>query len=108
MAPPGKIGSTDTLVIARVLEQITAAVQFERIQLAQIAVLNNIAAVCAEDPGEDVPSITATAPCIPTPPLIINHGLDDPEGINFESSDGEFMEHVLFPTESVEEFSDSD
>ena len=67
VAPPGKIGNADTLVIARVLEQISAAVQFERIQLAQIAVLKNVAAVCAEEPGVDVPITPIPAPCIPPP-----------------------------------------
>ena len=108
VAPPGKIGCADTLVIARVLEQISAAAQFERIQLAQIAVLKNIAAVCAEDPGDDVPMTINTAPCIPPPPLNYNHGLDDPEGITFESSDGEYMEHEVPPPEFEDVFSDSD
>jgi len=100
-------------VIARVLEQITAAVQYERIQQAQLSVLSNIAAVCADEPSEDVPSISPTtaSTCIPPPPPptnFINHGLDDPEGINFESSDGEYMEHLAFPHEFEEVFSDSD
>ena len=64
--------------------------------------------MCAEEPGEDVPTIPTTAPCIPPPPLNINHRLDDPEGINFESSDGEYMEHAVFPHEFEEVFSDSD
>ena len=108
VAPPGKIGCADTLVIARVLEQITAAAQFERIQLA---VVNYNAAVCAEGPGDCVPTITNTIPCVSPPPLNYNHGPDDPEGIIFDPSDDEDMEQYnelqRGPVEPPYEFEDT-
>ena len=52
--------------------------------------------------------MTTNTPLSPANSFIrgfINHGLDDPEGINL--SDGEYMEHAVFPSE-LDVFSDSD
>ena len=89
LAPPGKIGCADTLTIARVLEQVTAAAQFERIQLA---VINNSSSGCAEDPGDCTPYVASTLHNVTLPPINYNHGLDYPERISCEQSDEEYME----------------
>ena len=114
IVPPGNIGSADTLTIARVLEQVAAAAQFERIQLA---VINNSSTSCAEGPGDSTAQVASTLHYVAPPTVNYNHGLNDPEGINFEQSDDEYMEQYCEvqagpggPPEEFEEtvFSDSD
>ena len=88
-ALPGKIGSADTLTIARVLEQVAAAVAFDKAQYASTSTSNR--PVPSDPHDDDIISTCAELSCSVPP-----HSLDEPEGFIFEADDDDDMQAVEY------------